>query len=194
MQNKQGRHQAEREGQARGNRVIAALAAVLVLLMAVIIFLLLRSCGAEERPPVVLEPDYPSISTDPNATPIEDEPAAEKPVVTQGGGSVTISFMDNVIYSASTGRLSLFYQNPGNSTHNVVLQVILVRGEEEYLLSQSGVLEPGYQVTSLTAAEDAPQLSPGGYEGKLRLLFYDMETGERAIVDTDIPCTVTVTE
>ena len=40
------------------------------------------------------------------------------------------------------------------------------------------------------AADSA--LSEGGYNGKLKLLFYDPETGERAIVDTDIPCTVTV--
>ena len=74
----------------------------------------------------------------------------------------------------------------------MVVQVILLNGEDQYLLAQSGILEPGYEVSSLKADANAPKLSAGGYEGKLKLLFYDRETGERAIVDTDIPCVITV--
>ena len=133
------------------------------------------------------------MTEDPNADTIPDDDS-EKPVVSNGGGSVTISFMDNVTYSLSTGELSLYYQNPNASTHNVVVQVILESGEDEYLLAQSGILTPGHQVTALQADAGAPQLSVGGYNGKLKLLFYDPETGERAIVDTDIPCTVSVVE
>ena len=175
--------------------LIRALLMVLVILIVVIIILLLRSCGDEGGGgPVVLDPDYPNMDTEANAKPIETDNSGEAPTVNPGGGSVSMSFMDTVTYSISSGQLSLFYQNPGASTHNVVVQVILVHGEDEYLLAQSGILKPGYQVTSLKADENAPQLSAGGYSGKLRLLFYDPETGERAIVDTDIPCTVSVKE
>ena len=45
--------------------------------------------------------------------------------------------------------------------------MILTSGEDEYLLAQSGILEPGYQVTSLQAEKDLPALSEGGYNGKL---------------------------
>ena len=154
-----------------------------------------RSCQGQSPagPSKVLEPDYPQMTEDPNADTIPDDDS-EKPVVSNGGGSVTISFMDNVTYSLSTGELSLYYQNPNASTHNVVVQVILESGEDEYLLAQSGILTPGHQVTALQADAGAPQLSVGGYNGKLKLLFYDPETGERAIVDTDIPCTVSVVE
>lgn len=178
-----------------GNKnLVRLLSVILLVLIIIIILLLLRSCGASEGN-TVLEPDYPTMSVDPGAEEIEDDPSPETPpTVTQGGGSVTISFMDNITYTLSTGKLSLFYQNPGASTHNVVVQVILVRGEDEYLLAQSGIMEPGYQVTSLNVDSNAPQLSEGGYEGKMRLRFYDRESGERAIVDTDIPCTVTVTQ
>lgn len=171
------------------------LSAVLLVLLIVVILLLLRSCQGQSPagPSKVLEPDYPQMTEDPNADTIPDDDS-EKPVVSNGGGSVTISFMDNVTYSLSTGELSLYYQNPNASTHNVVVQVILENGEDEYLLAQSGILTPGHQVTALQADAGAPQLSVGGYNGKLKLLFYDPETGERAIVDTDIPCTVSVVE
>ena len=176
--------------------LIMTLVAVLLVLIIIIILLLLKSCGTGEAPsgPGILEPDYPNMSMDPGAEPIESEPEGEAPTVSQGGGSVTISFKDQVTYSLSTGKISMFYQNPKISTHNVVVQMILVHGEDEYLLGQSGVLTPGYQVTSMTVDSGAPQLSAGGYDGKIRLRFYDPETGERAIVDTDIPCTITVTE
>lgn len=187
------KNQAPKQGGFSGGRLIKVLSVVLAVLIIVIIILLLRSCGGKSDA-VVLEPDYPAMSEEPSAVPIENEPSVEAPTVSQGGGSVTLAFMDNVVYSLSSGKISLFYQNPSSSTHNVVVQVILTAGSDEYLLSQSGVLKPGYQVTSLQADSKAPQLSQGGYSGKLRLRFYDPETGERAIVDTDIPCTISVRE
>ena len=176
------------------NRLIKILIGVLTVNIVLIPILLLHNNFGEKDDPGVLDPDYPVISQEPNAPPIASDSTEERPTVNEGGGSVTISFMDSITYKPATGQLSLFYQNPGVSTHNVVVQVIVVRGDEEYLLSQSGILAPGYQVTSLQASDGAPQLSPGGYEGKLRLLFYDLETGERSIVDSNIPCTVTVAE
>ena len=186
-----GGKNAPKSGEEKNNKnLVRILSAVLLVLLIVVILLLLRSCQGQSPagPSKVLEPDYPQMTEDPNADTIPDDDS-EKPVVSNGGGSVTISFMDNVTYSLSTGELSLYYQNPNASTHNVVVQVILENGEDEYLLAQSGILTPGQQ-----ADAGAPQLSVGGYNGKLKLLFYDPETGERAIVDTDIPCTVSVVE
>ena len=174
-------------------RLRRGLEALFTVLVVVIILLLLRSCGGAGRS-VVLEPDYAAIDIDENAVPMAEPEQEEAPLVKQGGGSVTISFQDDITYSPSTGQVSLFYQNPRASTHNVVAQVILVRGQNEYLLAQSGILEPGYQVTALRAVDGAPTVSAGGYNGKLRLLFYDTQSGERAMVDTDIPCTVTVAD
>lgn len=173
-----------------GNNLIRLLA--VILLVIIVIILSLRSCGTE--PAVVLEPDYATITIDDNAVPMTgspDEPQ-ERTQVEEGGGSVTISFMDDVRYNLSTGDVSLFYQNPYASTHDVVVQVILISGQNEYLLGQSGLLQPGYEVTHINGAGTSISLSPGGYTGKLKLLFYDPETGERAIVDTDIPTTITV--
>ena len=188
MPNKEGK-------QSTGfKRMAVLLAAVLIALIIIIILLLLRSCDSDDGPAGVLDPDYAIKTEEPNAEPVESDPEETKPEVAEGGGSVSMSFMDKVTYNLSTGQISLYYQNPHASTHNVVVQVILTHGEDEYLLAESGVLKAGYQVTSLEVDKNAPQLSAGGYNGKLRLLFYDPETGERAIVDTDIPCTITVKE
>ena len=174
-------------------RLRRGLEALFTVLVVVIILLLLRSCGGAGRS-VVLEPDYAAIDIDENAVPMAEPEQEEAPLVKQGGGSVTISFQDNITYHPATGQLTLFYQNPRASTHNVVVQVLLTRDGSEYLLAQSGVLQPGFEISSLRAADGAPTVSPGGYNGKLRLLFYDTQSGERAMVDTDIPCTVTVAD
>lgn len=172
-----------------GSYLIRVLA--VVLLVQAVFILSLRD-GAKDEPAIVLEPDYASIEVEENAVPLAPAEDDEKPEVVQGGGSVTISFRDGVTYDAATKEVALFYQNPGSSTHDVVVQVILTSGENEYLLGQSGLLHAGYEVSKISGAELPVQLKPGGYNGKLKLLFYDPETGERAIVDTDIPTTITV--
>lgn len=173
-----------------GNNLIRILAVILLVL--IIIILSLRSCSTDEGPAVVLEPDYATIEVEENAVPLAPAEGEEKPEVVQGGGSVTISFQDGVTYNTATKEITLFYQNPWSSTHDVVVQVILVNGENEYLLGQSGLLKAGYEVNRISGETLSVQLNPGGYTGKLKLLFYDPETGERAIVDTDIPTTITV--
>ena len=191
--------QSKDKGNSNSTLIKIVLVALLVLIVLVIL-LLLRSCQGQNGDPSastgagVFAPDYPGLDIDPGAQTIPSEPPAEAPSVSPGGGSVPISFSDSVTYTISTGKLSLFYQNHSSSTHNMVVQVILVRGDDEYLLAQSGILEPGYQVTSLTADENAPKLSKGGYDGLLRLRFYDPATGNMAMVDTDIPCVITVKE
>lgn len=180
--------------QTKSKHTVRNLVIVLFILIVVIILLLLRSCnGPGNVPTVVLPPDYTNLRPDDGAETIPGDSSTQASAPSSGG-SVTITFMGDVQYSLSSRTLSIHYQNPKASTHNVVVQVILTSGESEYLLAQSGILEPGYQITSLKATEHAPQLSSGGYAGKLKLLFYDPATGQQAIVDTDIPCTIVVNE
>lgn len=187
-------HRQEPPEREKSANAVRCLAAALFVLIVVIIILLLRSCNRlGNEPSVVLPPDYTDLLPDDGAETIPGDNSTQA-TAPSGGGSVTITFMGDMHYSLSTRTLSLCYQNPRSSTHSVVVQVILTSGGSEYLLAQSGIVQPGYQITSLAAAEQAPQLSPGGYIGKLKLLFYDPVTGQQAIVDTDIPCTIVVQE
>ena len=164
---------------------------LIILLIIIIILLLLRSCDAPQEGPV-LEPDFELVEQDQQAQTIpgETEPA-EKPQVEQGGGSMTLIYSDQVSVNLATGKVGLFYQNPSDSSHSIVVQILITRGEEKYLVAQSGGIAPGYMVTELTMEEDL-KLSAGIYEGLIRLLFFDPDTGERAVVDTNIPADITV--
>ena len=41
---------------------------------------------------------------------------------------------------------------------------------------------------------EAVGIGPGGYEGSFLVFYYDLNSGEKAIVSTEVPITVTVQE
>lgn len=137
-----------------------------------------------------LTPDYAPVETEANAESIPDD-SGDKMDSPQGGGSVSISYSTNVTIDLSEKTASLYFANPGKSNQDMVVQVVV----QDTILVQSGTLSPGNQVTTLNLLDGAEkQLSPGGYDGKLVILFYDETTGEKAVVNTEIPVTITVNQ
>ena len=160
---------------------------IAVLLLLVLIIVLSWRVGTPE-PVVVLEPDYAMVDIEPNRIPMADM-GGEKLEASQNGGAVAISYSDNVIYDQGSEQLTLSYGNPYASTQSVILQVIVFGPDgSEYLVAESGVIPPGYRVETLdVTANESVSVSAGVYNGIFRLLFYNAETGERAIVNTEIP-------
>ena len=71
----------------------------------------------------------------------------------------------------------------------MVLQLVV----QDVVIAQSGTISPGKRVEKLDLLPDAAQrLSPGGYEGKFLVLFYQPDTHEKTIVNTEIPVQITV--
>ena len=147
---------------------------------------------------VVLAPVYPLIKDEPNSQPTEDN--QQKFEVSENGGAVALNYSDKVEYGLSDQTVTLFFANPGSSTQAVVLQIIVYGGvnvdtgkPEEYLLAESGILRPGYYVERLDAdLESNVSLASGVYSGVMRVLFYNEDTGERAVVNTEIPVNISV--
>ena len=91
----------------------------------------------------------------------------------------------------SDKSVSLLFANPGKSNQDIVLQLVI----QDNVIVQSGTLVPGKQVTKLDLSEDAAsKLSAGTYEGNFNVLYYDLQSGERAVVHTEIPVTIQVNE
>lgn len=161
-----------------------------ILLLIAIILLAIRV--AEPEQPVVLAPDYPQVEPEPNAFPSNDN--EDKLEASENGGAVAIIYSDQVSYNLETKQVALSYTNPSSSTASVIVQIIVYGPDgAEYLLAQSGAMNPGFVVNTLDGDLDSNvMLSKGGYSGVMRLLFYDPVTGEKAIVNTEIPVTITV--
>lgn len=131
-------------------------------------------------------PDYAPKATDSNANKIGDE-TQEKLKAQDGGGAVSMTYKKDVTISLSEQKVTLMFQNPSKSINNIVLELYVKMNDgTEQLLAQSDTLPPGYELQRLNMASDAIQLSEGVYEGKLNILYYNPDTGEKAIVNGNL--------
>lgn len=136
-----------------------------------------------------LIPDYASQKEEPNAESIPDD-SNEKMENPEGGGSVSLVYSREVSISLSNKIAELLFMNPGKSNQDIILQIVI----QDVVIAQSGILKAGNQITELELmSEMVEKLSDGIYEGNFNVLYYDPETGEKAIVNTEIPVTITVT-
>lgn len=138
----------------------------------------------------VLAPDYAPQELEQNAEKMEED-GKGKSNAPEGGGSVNLMFRDEVTVDLGDNAATLYYGNPSTSTQDVLLQIVI----QDTLVARSGRIIPGSEVKTLELAEDAGKaLQPGGYDGKLVFSFYDPGTGEKAVVNTEIPVKITVAE
>lgn len=135
-----------------------------------------------------LAPDYAPQQTEENAEPIGDD-SDEKLEAAQGGGAVSLTYSKDVKISLSDKSATLLFGNPTKSTQDMVVQLVI----KNTVVIQSGRLTPGNQVTKLNLLSGAEkELAEGGYDGKFVILYYNQETGEKAVVNTEIPVNITV--
>lgn len=133
----------------------------------------------------VIDPYHPLPAPDPNVEPIEKDNSS-KADPGNGGGSVSMIYTLTAGLSLSDNSISMYFKNPNASNHDVVLELYLVDGETEIKLAQSGLIKAGYGLYEMTMIKDAAVLQEGNYQGKYKVLYYNPDTGERALVESDI--------
>ena len=165
--------------------IVTILALITVAAVCVTVWaLFFRDSGGQQ----VLAPDYAPQQQEQNAETIPDD-SCEKMEKPEGGGSVSLTYSNKITIDLSDKAASLYFANPGKSNQDMVLQIVI----QDTIILQSGTLAPGHQVKLLNLLEGAEtMLQPGGYEGKFIVLYYDQESGEKAMVNTEIPVSITV--
>ena len=139
-------------------------------------------------PSVILTPDYAPQQKEENAQPIPDD-TGDKMENPEGGGAVSLTYSNEVTIDISDKAAALYFANPGKSNQDMVIQIAI----QDTIILQSGTLSPGNQVKLLNLLEGAEDmLQPGGYEGKFIVLYYDQTSGEKSMVNTEIPITINV--
>ena len=180
---------------------------IITITSILLVALLLTGCkwGKDPTPP-----DYPEPPVDSNAeTYIETDISGE--VVTEdtgiggdpqggsqggsqggvntkpeGGGSVGLTYQTDVVISIAQSKvIKMFFANPGRSYDNVSI-VLYVDG---FRVAESGLIVPGTQLTTLELNEVGQRVlkNIGVYDGKFLVEFYNGETNEKAVVNTEIP-------
>ena len=135
-----------------------------------------------------LIPDYAPAQTEPNAEPVSgDESKLDVP---QGGGGISIEYANTVTVSLSENKAHFQYTHPAKSTQNIVLCIMV----KDTMIARSGLVLPGNQLKELTLLDGAAKrLSEGTYtDAQFKILSYDPESGEKAMVDTVAEITLTV--
>lgn len=161
---------------------------VLILLLLITIGITIWALFFRNTTPV-LAPDYAPQQTEENAELIDDDSDGEKLQQQQGGGAVSLTYSKEVTIDLSDKTANLMFANPGKSNQDMMVQIVI----QDTVIVQSGLLTPGYQVTKLDLFDNA-KLSSGTYEGKFVVLYYQKDTGEKAMLNTEIPLTITVKE
>lgn len=171
------------EKKDNSKKLIPILAMITVIALGVTVWaLFFRESGP------VLAPDYAPQEEEQHAETIPNDDG-EKMEQPDGGGSVSLSYSREVTIALGEETAKLYFANPGKSNQDIVLQLVV----QDQVILQSGTLKPGNQVTSLELLNGAAKmLSEGGYEGKFVVLYYHPETGEKAVVNTEIPVSITV--
>ena len=165
--------------------VAAVLALITVVAVCITVWaLFFRDSGGQQ----VLTPDYAPQKQEQNAETIPDD-TGDKMENPQGGGAVSLTYSNEVTIDLSDKAAGLYFANPGKSNQDMVLQIVI----QDTVILQSGTLSPGHQVKLLNLLEGADDmLQPGGYEGKFIVLYYDQTSGEKSMVNTEIPITINV--
>ena len=135
-------------------------------------------------------PDYAPDKLEPNAQVMQDDDS-EKLEAPSGGGAISLQYEDKVTISLSDKKAYLNYSNPNKSTQNIVLEIVI----KDQTIAKSGLIKPGYQITELPLSDGAEEmLSEGVYneDTVFRILSYDPDSGEKAMVDTKAEITITV--
>jgi len=149
------------------------------------------SCWAlwfrEDKP--ILPPDYAPIDEDKNAFDIAGDDGDTKLDAEEGGGAVGLTFTQTASIDLSDKTATVFFQNPGRSVCDVVVQIVI----QDKVIAQSGKLVPGKQITKMELTDGAAEmLTQGGYNGYFVISMYDSISGEKAIVNTQAPINITV--
>ena len=135
-----------------------------------------------------LAPDYAPVNEEKYAEDIGDD-GDKKLDQAEGGGAVSLSYSTNVDIRLDKKLATLFFANPSKSNQDMVLQIVV----HDIVVAQSGTISPGKQIGKMDLlSSGARKLQAGGYDGKFVVLYYQPDTHEKTIVNTDIPVKITV--
>ncbi len=174
--------------------------------------------GRALQPKTEKIPIFAPVPYEEDQLPIEGEKVAPK----TDGNFVSFQFEEEITVDLATGQCTFNFQNPGDSNHNIVVQLqftdaqaIRVMGStgrtpeaqaaleaapdydpETYrtVLAESGAIRPGHALADLRliGQPNGATIPPGAYNAIIYLIFYDIETNNRAMLESQLPVAITV--
>lgn len=134
--------------------------------------------------------DYAPSDAEPGAVKLDEEEST----MSSSGSKVSIKYKNEAIVDLGKGKVELFFQNPSRSNQNVILEIRaseLDNPDEEITIAKSNIVPVGYGIYELSLYHDL-NLKKGDYSGRIVVNYYDVKTGEKSAVNTNIPIAIEV--
>lgn len=162
--------------------IYGVLGLLIILCIVLIVFLIIQNNKT-------LTPDYAPGTIDENA--IKEQDSGKKMDVSSGGGAVSISYSNVASVDTKNKTVKMYFKNPSISRESIVLEIVVTQKDKEYVIAKSDLLPPGYALYKMNL-DSKVKLPKGGYKGKFRTTYYNEETGEKEIVNTEIELSIEV--
>ena len=176
-------NEKENKEQKGKEKRLLLLLLLLLLITIIAVAISIWAIWFREKAPVLAPKE-----TETNAKPIGDE-GDDKLEQPEGGGDVSLTYAKQVNISISKKSANLLFANPTKSNQDMVLCLVI----NDVVVLQSGRLTPGNKVSELNLIDGIEKrLDEGGYNGKFVVFYYDRTSGEKAMINTEIPVEVTV--
>ena len=164
------------------NAIIIGLIVLIVACAIALVYLIMNRDNS-------IKPDYASGVIDTNA--IKEDTVPKNKEYKAGGGSVNLKFSSVVEIDSSAKTAKLYFKNPGTSSEDVVLKLIIRKDDEEVILGSSETIPAGYAIYKMDL-DNISMLSKGGYDGILKAVYYNEKTKAKEMVDSEIKVKIEV--
>lgn len=162
---------------------------------------------------------YAPIPYDPDAV---IDPDADDSKPRTDGNFASFQFEQEIDIDLTTGLCVFNFKNPGESNHNIVVQLQFtdsqaeeimgstgrtqeeqaeLEAREDYdpdnnrtIIAESGAVRPGYMLENLklVSQPNGAKIPAGSYHAVVYLAFYDINTNNRAMLDSQLPVVINV--
>lgn len=169
------------------------------------------------RVPGIL-PTFAPVPYDKDQVPIPNEQLLPN----TDGNFVSFQFEQKIDVDLVTGLCKFAFKNPGNSNHNIVVQLQFTDAQatrvmgstgrtpedqkklddnpnydpETYrmVIAESGAIRPSFQLEDLRLVRqpNGAHVPPGDYNAMVYLVFYDIESNNRAMLESQLPVIISV--
>ena len=136
-----------------------------------------------------LKPDYAVDQVDSHLQ--EDKDNSEKLTSAKGGGAVELFYSTDIKVINAEKVVSLSFKNPSKSNQDMSVKIAVIKDNKEYIIAESNRIPAGYILKELDLKSDV-KLESGGYDGVIHVYYFNPETLERAVVDTNISANIVV--
>lgn len=161
-----------------------------VILLCLALLVVIGALVYTLRVPEDTKPNVSAPEDSPNVTVVEDERSHVEP---ERSEEISLIYTDNAKIELSTGKITMYFKNPSTCSHDIILELYVLSGDENVKIATSDLIIAGQDLTTMKMETPATKLSEGNYTGMYRLLFFepgekttDPPAQESKITDVDI--------